>query len=262
MSNQQTDMIPPWEQFPTYERYTIGWRMGTGEDYLHNWYAFVEMLPNDYDARLDYLKRHRPAPLSWGNIILAVLYPESESDQQFGCTQKELLRLLGLGLVEHDVAYRTWLNKQIEIVWPWSWLGSNSPQKAARFRTREFWFFSRQLKAKRKLGSLELDKIPGDWQRCETQLLTGRLGEVDLTQGLVTLGQMFCAGSVKPPWDYGLSIDDFTGSYAKDMEYTDAFRLWLMSAFDDDRLLEEMLKLTQAPGKWADWVYQQAGFSL
>lgn len=262
MTNQQNDMLPPWEQFPTYQRYTIGWRMGTGEDYLHNWYAFIEKLPNEYGTRLNYLKRHRPAPLSWGNMILAVLYPATKSDQAVGCSQEDTRKLIELGLVEHDVAYHTWLNKQTEIVWPWSWLGSNDPQKAARYRTREFWFFSRQLNTKREMDNLQLDRIPKPWQRCETQLLTGHLGDIDLKQGLFTLSQMFCAGFVKPPWDFGLSLDDFTDSFAMDMGYTDAFRLWIMSAFDDDLLLREMLASTQVSGDWADWVYQQAGFSL
>lgn len=160
MLKQPTDMLPPWEQFPTYERYTIGWRMGPGEDYLYNWYAFTEKLPNEYDARLNYLKRYRPAPLTWGDTILTVLYPDAESEQKVGCSKAEIRTLLELGLVEHDAAYQTWLNQQSALVWPWLWLGSDTPPKAARYRTREFWFFSRQLNATRKFGNLDLEKIP------------------------------------------------------------------------------------------------------
>lgn len=260
MSNQQTDVVPPWEQFPAYERYTIGWRMGTGEDYLHHWYAFIEMLPNDYDTRFTYLKRHRPAPLSWGDMILTVLYPETESDQGFGCSHEDILKLLGLGLVEHDAAYQTWLTQQSTIVWPWSWPVSQTPQNAARYRTREFWFFSRHLNAKREIGDLELDNIPIAWQRFETQLRTGQLGDVDLSQGLLTLGQMLCAGLVKPPWVFDLSLDDFTDTFAMDMGYVDAFRLWTISAFDDHQLLRELLQETQVSEEWADWVHKQTEF--
>lgn len=260
MSNQQTEMIPPWEYFPTYERYTIGWRMGIGEDYLRDWYTFVERLPKEYVFRLNYLKRHRPAPLSWGNLILTILYPESESAQEFGSSQKDIEKLLGLGLVEHDAAYQTWLNKQSTIMWPWSWPVSLTPQKAARFRTREFWFFSRQLNARRKMGVLELDFIPSAWQRFETQLFTGRLGDVDLSQGLLTLSQMLCAGLVKPPWVFGLTLDNFTDTFSMDMGYIDAFRLWIISAFDDRQLLQEMLRETQVSENWAAWVYEQTKF--
>lgn len=36
----QGDLAPPWEQLPQYTRYTIGWRMGMGEDSLIIWSLF------------------------------------------------------------------------------------------------------------------------------------------------------------------------------------------------------------------------------
>ncbi len=262
MPDQHSEMVPPWEQFPTYERYSIGWRMGPGENYLHNWYAFIEGLPGERDSRFNYLKRHRPAPITWCDAIHAVLYPTVKSEQKFGCSRAEIHALLESGLVEHDAAYHTWLNQQSALVWPWSWLGSDTPQKAARYRTREFWFFSRHLNAARKSGNLELNKIPDPWRRFEVQLLTGELGDIDPTEGLATLGQMLCAGSVKLPWALGLSPDDFANSLAMDMGYTDAFRLWLMCAFDDDLLLRDMLQKTQVPDEWAYWVFKHITFSI
>jgi len=97
MTEQHIEMIPPWEEFPTYERYTIGWRMGPGEDYLYKWYRFIENLKDDYDTRLNYLRRHRPAPLNWGDTVLSVLYPKSESDHEYGCSEAEIRKLLELG---------------------------------------------------------------------------------------------------------------------------------------------------------------------
>jgi hypothetical protein len=258
MPEQHIEMVPPWEEFPTYERYTIGWRMGTGEDYRYNWYKFIEKLSNDYNTRLNYLRCHRPAPLNWGDEVLAVLFPKTESEQEYGCSQAEILKLLNMGLVEHDAAYQTWINKQSAIIWPW--LLRNTPPEATLYRTREFWFFSRQLNAARGLGDVEFDTVPGSWQSVETQLLTGHLGNVDPTQGLLTLAQMLCAGSVKPPWTLGISPDDFTDSFEMDMGYSNAFRLWLRSAFDDDILLREMLQKTQIPSEWVDWVDENADF--
>lgn len=260
MPHQNIEMLPPWEEFPTYERYTIGWRMGAGESYRHNWHKFIGKLPNDYDTRLNYLRRHRPAPLNWGDEVLAVLYPKIESEQEFGCSQGEILKLLNLGLIEHDAAYQTWLNKQSAIMWPWSCSLNNTPQEATRYITREFWFFSRQLNVARRLGNVEFDTVPDSWQSVETQILTGRLGHIEPTQGLLTLAQMLCAGSVKPPWALGLSPDDFTDSFEMDMGYSDAFSLWIMSAFDDDMLLREMLKKTQIPCEWMSWIDEQADF--
>ena len=37
--DEQGRALPPWEVFPDIERYSIGWRMGSGEDY---WHAFAE----------------------------------------------------------------------------------------------------------------------------------------------------------------------------------------------------------------------------
>ena len=37
-------VVPPWQAFPEIERYSIGWRMGAGEDYwlqFSNWYAEI-----------------------------------------------------------------------------------------------------------------------------------------------------------------------------------------------------------------------------
>jgi len=260
MSEQYIEMVPPWEEFPTYERHTIGWRMGAGETYGYDWYKFIVSLPEDYDTRLNYLRRHRAAPLNWGDEVLNVLYPNLESEQEYGCSQAEISRLLNLGLVEYDAAYHTWLSKQSEIMWPWSWLASDSPKEAARYRNRELWFFSRQLDRARQHGDVKFATVPDSWKNVETQLLTGQLGDVNPAQGLLTLAQMLCAGSVKPPWTLGLTLEDFTDSFEIDMGYSDAFRLWIMSAFDDDMLLREMLQKTKIPKEWIEWIKEEADF--
>ncbi len=258
--SKNADMVPPWEQFPTYERYTIGWRMGAGEDYIYKWRNFINDLPDDYETRLGYFKRHRPAPLTWCDMVLHFLYPGIELDREFGCSQAEIQKLTNLNLIEVDAAYQTWLSNQSEIVWPWSF--SETPQHMVRYRTREFWFFSRQLNAARMLGDLKFEKIPNGWQGVERELLSGQLGDVDLTQGLLTLSQMLCAGDVKPPWNLGLSLKDFGNSFEMDMGFIDAFRLWMISSFDDKVLLQKILQETQVPNYWIDWVNKQTGFGL
>jgi len=30
-------LLPPWEKHPELDRYSMGWRMGYGEDYIHTW---------------------------------------------------------------------------------------------------------------------------------------------------------------------------------------------------------------------------------
>jgi hypothetical protein len=86
LSIDENNMIPPWEAFPTYERYTMGWRMGDGEDYFYDWHTFIEGLSNDYETRLNYLISHRPAPLNWCDHVFRVLCPEIDSKQKFRCS--------------------------------------------------------------------------------------------------------------------------------------------------------------------------------
>src|SRR4051812_2758706 len=71
------DLAPPWERFPTYTRYTIGWRMGTGEDWLSLWHAFLEALGPAFGARLASRRRHPPAPFTWADWVHSVLHPSS-----------------------------------------------------------------------------------------------------------------------------------------------------------------------------------------
>jgi hypothetical protein len=259
--NEDDDMVPPWEAFPTYERYTLGWRMGSGEDYFFDWHTFIEKLSNDYETRLNYLKSHRPAPLNWCDHVFRVLYPGIESEQKYGCSAAETLKLLNLGLIEYDIAYHTWFKQQTGIEFPWS--ASKAPEDAARYNLREFWFFSRQLSAAREQGNfkIEIEDVPSKWQSVEFQLLTGHLGDINPKNGLLTLSQMLCAGSIQPPWKFSLSPDDCVDSVEMDMGYADAFQLWIMCAFDDDKLLRNMLQRNGIPDDWADWVNENGIFS-
>lgn len=250
--DKQADLVPPWAEFPTYEHYTIGWRMGAGEDYIHKWYEFIESLPIDYELRLEYLKRHPPAPLTWANVALRVLYPENESEEEFGCSEIEIQELLDLGVVKYDAAYETWLTKQKHLVWPWTL--ADTPEKTLRYHTREFWFCSRQINTARRNSTLEFPKLPRKWSKIQTELFTGQLGKTQPKNGLLTMAQMLFASSVVPPWGLELTPKDFKDSFEMDMGYTDAYRLWVMSAFDDDKMLREML--VKIPKEWDAWTQE------
>jgi hypothetical protein len=51
--------------------------------------------------------------------------------------------LLEKGLIASDVAYSTWLRRQEGVRWPW--VNDETPEGAARYSTRELWFWSRQV---------------------------------------------------------------------------------------------------------------------
>ena len=55
-------MPPPWLAFREIERYSIGWRMGYGEDYIYRFYKWLDTL--SLEERLEY-RTLFPEPVTW-----------------------------------------------------------------------------------------------------------------------------------------------------------------------------------------------------
>jgi hypothetical protein len=246
------DLAPPWEKFPTYERYTIGWRMGGGEDWLSYWHAFLETLPADFETRLAYLKRHPPAPINWSEWVYGVLHPSDEEDAPHDeeAVARHRVELEPYEVIASDIAYRTWLGQQQGIRWPWEY--AESPEDAARYWTRDLWFWSRQVAELRGSAGWALPAVPGPWHPIREPLETRGVRSLDLKLGLRTLAQMLAAGRVVPPWELGLGTDSFADSFEMDMGYADAFRNWGMAAFDDREQMNRFLG--DIPEGWMTWV--------
>lgn len=256
------DLTPPWEKFPRYDRYTIGWRMGDGESWLCYWSVFLEDLDPAFDVRLAYLRRHPPAPKNWASRVYHVLYPSAEDDDEdedsTQATDQRRAELLTLGLVASDAAYPIWLSRQEGVRWPWEFNDEpDTPEEDARYWTRDLWFWSRQVAALRSEPGWAPPEVPESWRACAGPLATGQLPELDLGRGLLTLAQMFAAGKVFAPWQVGLTPADFADSFEMDMGYVDAFRLWIMSAFDDRDHFNRYLRGTAMPESWSEWLAEQ-----
>ena len=250
------DLAPPWEEFPTYERCEIGWRMGAGEDWLSYWHVFLESLAPVFEVRLEYLKRHPPAPIPWANAVYGVLHPSAEDEEdEDGAAAQRRTELLEAGLIASDIAYTTWQSQQQGVRWPWE--TSETPQAAARYRTRELWFWSRQVAALRNDPAWSPHQVPDAWEPCVSPLHTGRVSSLDPRRGLLSLAQTLSAGHVTPPWQLGLTPNDFQDSFDDDMGYVDAFRLWGMSCLDDREQLQRYLESTQMPKNWEAWVMER-----
>ena len=257
--DENGDLTPPWEKFPNYERYTIGWRMGSGEDWLSYWYVFLENLDPAFDVRLAYLRRHPPAPVNWAGRVYEVLYPSIRADDHRDEDQVVAQRhgeLRALGLIASDAAYPIWLSQQDGVRWPWE-LPHDSPEVATRYGSRRLWFWSRQVAGLRSEPGWAPPEGLAGWEACAAALATGQLPELDLTRGLLSLAQMFAAGRVLAPWQVGLTTADFADSFEMDMGYVDAFRLWIMSAFDDRDHFNRYLRETEVPESWEEWLAEQ-----
>jgi hypothetical protein len=254
------DLAPPWEKFPTYERYTIGWRMGPGESWLCLWHVFLEGLDPAHAVRLAYLRRHPPAPITWADAVYHVLYPSSarkarDDEDDEGIVEAQRDALQQAGLIASDIAYSTWLSQQQGVRWPWEF--AKSPEEAARYWTRDFWFWSRQVAGLRNEAGWEPPEVPRRWLPCAEPLRSGEVHSPKLRKGLLSLAQMLSAGRVIPPWQLGLAFTDFADSFEMDMGYVDAFRLWGMSAFDDREHLQRYFTAIEAPKAWQNWCVER-----
>lgn len=58
----QNILLPPWLAYPEIERYSIGWRMGGGEDYMGKWDRWYQKLP---DKKSEEYRRLFPEPPTW-----------------------------------------------------------------------------------------------------------------------------------------------------------------------------------------------------
>jgi hypothetical protein len=251
------DLAPPWEQFPNYERYTIGWRMGAGEDYLSYWHVFLDTLAPAFEVRLAYLRRHPPAPVNWADHVYAVLYPssrDSDSEEDEEGEAERRAELFRYGLIASDIAYSIWLRQQQGVRWIWE-DAEETPETVARYWTRDFWFWSRQITELRATAGWIPPTVHERWAACKEPLENGVVPSPDLKRGLLTLAQMLTAGRVITPWEFGLGTNTFADSFEMDMGYADAFRLWGMSAFDDREQMQCLLgDPANIPESWRGWV--------
>lgn len=262
--DERGDLAPPWEQFPEYERHTIGWRMGSGESWLGYFSVFLEQLGTDFDTRLAYLKRHARAPFTWSGTVYWLLHPdapdEDDEDDDDGELERQRVRerrkwLLERELIVSDVAYSTWRAKQKTIVWPWEF--ADTPVVATRHWTRDMWFWSRHVAEARAKGNIPEFNAPEEWLCCADAIRYGATGPIVPDEGLLSLARCFASGNVIAPWQAGLTMADFKDSFDDDMGYVDAFRLWGMSAFDDVPMIERYAEATRMPREWGEWMAEQ-----
>jgi hypothetical protein len=67
---------------------------------------------------------------------------------------------------------------------------------------------------------------------------------------------MLCAGHVTPPWQVELNPDNFANSFEMNVGYVDAFRLWVLTVFDDQEHLARYVAPTEIPENWVSWFEQ------
>ncbi|MEM7156310.1 MAG: hypothetical protein AAF799_25880 [Myxococcota bacterium] len=248
--DEHGDITPPWAKYPTFERYTLGWRMGSGEDWLGYVSLFLEQLGPAAEARRRYLRRHPPAPHTWANWVLKVLGEDGDDDGRI--PQSTLDRLEQEGLIAADAALTTYLAQQTEPRWPWTWV--ETPTEAMRYWTRELAFFSR-ARQRANPPSPPTSGIPAPWAKFAELVANGGAPSPSLDAGLDAMAQFLAVGWPPAPWALDVPHSSFEDSYDDDMGYADAFRLWLMSTFDDRPTSRAYLATQPAvPEDWQPWL--------
>ena len=99
------------------------------------------------------------------------------------------------------------------------------PEEAARYRRREFWFWSRRLTLLRNSRSWKVPAVPRRWRPCAGPLATGEVRSPDPRRGLLTLARMLSAGWVTPPWRLGqYTVDPEGALHRLSVSYADELR--------------------------------------
>jgi hypothetical protein len=78
--NECIHPVPPWKQVPELPAGDIGWRMGAGENVMHQWWEWARTTtPTE---RQNYLLRHCPIPPQWMLWATEVCtWPDDDDDE-------------------------------------------------------------------------------------------------------------------------------------------------------------------------------------
>ncbi len=252
------DLAPPWAVFPGYTRVTIGWRMGSGETWLGAWYQWIEGQPTEAAWRRAYLRRHRPAPHTWADLVHRILHAGDRG-------QPDLDALHAEGLIGTDVAYGTWLARQDPPRAPWAerqapW-EAQPPATVVRHRCRHYAFWTRWAAAQRAAGALVLPEPPAEWQGVAGVLRSGVVpaDAPSLADGYERLAVELAAGVARPPWALGLPVGALGGRLERGGGYGDAWLLWAASVFDDVPTWRDWLAMHPPPPDWAAILRERVG---
>jgi len=248
--DERGDLEPPWVKFPCLERYTLGWRMGAGETWLCFVWAFLRRLGEQADDRRAWLRRHPPAPITWADWVADLLGLPSDDLVVAAEAMK------GEQLVADDAAFSVYRARTDPALWPWQQTASETPAACARYATRDLAFWSRHHATDHFATAAD---VPAPWAAfARAHLERRRPDGLHPERGLELLALSLASGWPPAPWSLDLSLQSFEDSYDDDMGYADAFRLWLMSSFDDWPTWESYAATQPTvPDDWASWVQSE-----
>lgn len=254
--NEAGEIPPPWILFPTYTRYTIGWRMGTGEDYMSCWYRWRSGMFETTEALTRYLCRYDPAPFTWATMIGRILSPGFDDSDDF---DEDLFieNMLNLGFVREDAAYHNWLASGEDAP---LWSNRSTPGELGRYDARWLTYWTRRALTSRDAGELDtllaqVDDPSLPWVEFVACLKSGKLPEELPEGGYDQLAlELAATGAPRPPWvlEETAPPEDVDYDY-ETASYQDAWLLWVPDVFDDRPSMERYLSaFAAAPNAWVE----------
>jgi len=256
LRNEHGELTPPWAQFPDYSLRTIGWRMGIGEQWQSLFFTFLRELDPSYEVRLSYLRRYPPAPINQAGRVYHILHGNDSKRIDLAIVAQRQQEMLELGVIQHDVAYHTWLANQQTPYRPWLKRPRLTPEKSVQVRMREMWFWSRWLNEQRELDD-ELPDFPEAWQALEQPLREQHIARPATNEPYLWMAQMMAAGRVLAPWEAMPESTPPTERGKCEGSYPALFASWCLACFDDRQSVDGMLRETSPNEEWMAWVEQR-----
>ncbi len=101
------EVVPPWKAYPEIERFSIGWRMGSGEWHMMVWWRWWDSAGWDEPRRLDYFRKHQP-PTQWLDWAAEAVWSPDESDDA-DLEHEGVRRLAAHGIGSYE-EWTTWIS--------------------------------------------------------------------------------------------------------------------------------------------------------
>lgn len=89
----RTSPLPPWIRHPEIPRYSIGWRMGYGEDYMTIWWHWAE--GRSAEEKTAYFREFAPIQTEWVDWVGMQIAMDEEEDDDAAPSLEDDIREYG-----------------------------------------------------------------------------------------------------------------------------------------------------------------------
>lgn len=253
----EAEIEPPWAAFPWIQLGSIGWRMGSGEDYMYRWLEYARKAFADVRSALAYLQRHPRAPRRWASFLVSWLEPLARTNPG-DAVVIDRAQVGALGLVGDDVAYPVFVRNAMRdggMPAPWSWYVAESPAKGWRYVTRVIGWWARWMATEGdgREAWLEAQAAPPAAWASVIAAVRERRGDAWTTldggaERLIPAAVLH--GALPPPWLGGHGPREAIVWDDELADDVDRWAWWLFATIDDPASWRGYLERWPPPTAW------------